>query len=81
METYAICLVPRREFVERHLRRAEAERYAELFNRLMRHDGVRAEIVPEPVLADETPHHRQCPACLQEKTDRQTSTSTPAPAA
>ena len=49
METYAICLLPRREFVERHLRRADAERYAELFNRVMRLDGVQAEVVREPI--------------------------------
>lgn len=49
METYAVCLLPRRELVERHLRRAEAERYVELFNRVMRLDGVRAEVVPEPI--------------------------------
>jgi len=59
METYAICLVPRGEFVERHLPRAAAERYAELFNRLMRFDGVRAEIVPEPVLAGSAAHCRE----------------------
>ena len=53
METYAVCLLPRRELVERHLRRAEAERYIEVFNRLMRLDGLRAELVPEP--ADEPP--------------------------
>jgi hypothetical protein len=49
METYAVCLLPRREFVERHLRRAEAERYVEIFNRVMRLGGVRAEMVPERV--------------------------------
>lgn len=49
METFAICLLPRREYVQRHLPRAEAERYAEVFNRVMRLDGVRAQIVREPV--------------------------------
>ena len=49
METFAVRIVPRHEYVERHLRRADAVRYLEVFNRLMRHDNVRAELVPEPV--------------------------------
>jgi hypothetical protein len=52
METYAIRLVPSGRLVERRLRRFEAQRYAELFNRLMRHDEVRAVIVPEPAHDD-----------------------------
>ena len=48
METYAVRLLPRGEFVERHLRRADAERYLEVYNRIMRLDASRAELVREP---------------------------------
>lgn len=48
METYAVRLLPRGECVERHLCRADAERYVETFNRVMRPHAVRAELVPEP---------------------------------
>lgn len=48
METYAVRLLPRGEFVERHLRRADAQRYIEVYNRVMRLDVSRAELVPEP---------------------------------
>jgi hypothetical protein len=53
METFAIVLQPGRRLVERHLRRFEAETYVAAFNRLMQHDGIRAELLPEP--ADDTP--------------------------
>lgn len=49
METYAVRLLPRGECVERHLCRADAERYVETFNRVMRLDAVHAELVPEAV--------------------------------